>query len=298
MGLHPGPRAAGLALAIVGAIAFSGKAIIAKLAYRYGVDAITVVMLRMVFALPIFLAMGLWASRGRPPLNGRQWGGILFLGFTGYYLASVLDFAGLQYISASLERLILYLNPTMVLVLGWILHRRQVLRGQWVGMVASYLGVLVVFGHEVGLQGTHAAWGTALVFGSAVSYAFYLLYSGRMVNAVGSLRLVGWATTVACLLCIAQFALTRPLDSVAAIPVPVIGLSVVNAIVCTAVPVLLVMMAIERIGAAASAQAGMVGPLSTILLGAWLLGEPLTVWVGLGTVLVLAGIWIFGRARG
>ncbi len=298
MELRQGPRAAGLALAIVGAIAFSGKAIIAKLAYRYGVDAITVVMLRMVFALPIFLAMGLWASRGQPPLTPRQWGGIGFLGFTGYYLASVLDFAGLQYISASLERLILYLNPTMVLVLGWILHRRQVLRGQWVGMVASYLGVLVVFGHEVGLQGAHAAWGTALVFGSAVSYAFYLLYSGRMVNAVGSLRLVGWATSVACLLCIAQFALTRPLAGVVDIPMPVIGLSVLNATLCTAVPVLLVMMAIERIGAAASAQAGMVGPLSTILLGAWLLGEPLTVWVGLGTVLVLAGIWIFGRARG
>ncbi len=298
MELRQGPRAAGLALAIVGAIAFSGKAIIAKLAYRYGVDAITVVMLRMVFALPIFLAMGLLASRGQPPLTPRQWGGIGFLGFTGYYLASVLDFAGLQYISASLERLILYLNPTMVLVLGWILHRRQVLRGQWVGMVASYLGVLVVFGHEVGLQGAHAAWGTALVFGSAVSYAFYLLYSGRMVNAVGSLRLVGWATSVACLLCIAQFALTRPLAGVVDIPMPVIGLSVLNATLCTAVPVLLVMMAIERIGAAASAQAGMVGPLSTILLGAWLLGEPLTVWVGLGTVLVLAGIWIFGRARG
>ncbi len=297
MQLRQGSRAAGLALAIIGAIAFSGKAIIAKLAYRYGVDAITVVMLRMVFALPIFLAMGLWASRGQPPLTGRQWGGILFLGFTGYYLASVLDFVGLQYISASLERLILYLNPTMVLVLGWLLHRRQVLRGQWVGMAASYLGVLVVFGHEVGLQGTHAAWGTVLVFGSAVSYAFYLLYSGRMVNAVGSLRLVGWATTVACLLVIAQFALTRPLASVAAIPMPVIGLSIVNAIVCTAVPVLLVMMAIERIGAAASAQVGMIGPLSTILLGAWLLDEPLTLWVGLGTVLVLSGIWIFSRAR-
>ncbi len=297
MELRQGPRAAGLALAIVGAIAFSGKAIIAKLAYRYGVDAITVVMLRMVFALPIFLAMGLWASRGQPPLTPRQWGGIGFLGFTGYYLASVLDFVGLQYISASLERLILYLNPTMVLVLGWLLHRRQVLRGQWVGMAASYLGVLVVFGHEVGLQGTHAAWGTVLVFGSAVSYAFYLLYSGRMVNAVGSLRLVGWATTVACLLVITQFALTRPLAGVAAIPMPVIGLSVVNAIVCTAVPVLLVMMAIERIGAAASAQVGMIGPLSTILLGAWLLDEPLTLWVGLGTVLVLSGIWIFSRAR-
>ncbi len=297
MGATGSARAAGLALAVAGAIAFSGKAIIVKLGYRHGADAVTLLMLRMLFSLPIFLAMAWWASRGKARLTGRQWGGVVFLGATGYYLSSFLDFAGLQYVSASLERLILYLNPTLVLVLGAVLHQRRVLRGQALGMALSYAGVLVVFGHEVGLQGAHATLGSALVLASAVTYAIYLVYSGQMVQAMGSLRLVGLATSVACGLVLLQFVLLRPVDLVWTLAPEVIWLSVLNAVMCTAVPVVLVMMAIERIGSAAAAQAGMVGPMSTILLGAWLLDEPLTLWVAAGTALVLAGIWLFGRAR-
>src|SRR5512146_1861205 len=115
----------GLALATVGAIAFSGKAIIVKLAYRYGVDAVTLIMLRMLFALPLFVALAWWAGRGKPALTARDWKVVAGLGFCGYYLARFLDFAGLQYISASFERLILYLNPTMVMLLGWALYRRS-----------------------------------------------------------------------------------------------------------------------------------------------------------------------------
>ena len=115
----------GLLLAITGAIAFSGKAIIVKLAYRYGVDAVTLIMLRMLFALPIFAAMAWWAGRGKAPLSRRDWLGVIGLGFSGYYLSSFLDFAGLQYISASLERLILYLNPTFVMLLAWLLYRKR-----------------------------------------------------------------------------------------------------------------------------------------------------------------------------
>jgi len=135
-----------------------------------------------------------------------------------------------------------------------------------------------------------------LVFLSAVSYAVYLVYSGEMVRRVGSLRLVGLATTVACVCCIAQFVALRPLSAALVAP-EVLGLSVLNAVLCTAVPVLLVMMAIERIGAGAAAQAGMIGPLSTILMGVWLLGEPFTLWVAAGTALVVAGIFVFTRMR-
>ena len=295
-GNAPG-RAAGLVLAVVGAVVFSGKAIIAKLAYRYGVDPITLVMLRMLFALPVFLVMAWWASRGQVPLTLRQWGGVLFLGISGYYLASTLDFLGLLYISASLERLILYLNPTLVVILGWLLHRKRISPRHWLAMATSYAGVLMVFGHEVGAQSAHALLGAALVFGSAVSYAFYLLYSGRLVQALGSLRLVGLASSVACLLCIFQFLLLRPLEAGWQVAPEVLWLSLVNASVCTVVPILLVMLAIERIGAGATAQAGMIGPMSTLVMGAWLLGESLTVWVALGTALVLSGIWMFSRAR-
>jgi len=279
---------------MVGAIAFSGKAIIVKLAYRHGVDPVTLIMLRMLFALPIFLIMAWWASRGKPPLTRKDWLGVVGLGFTGYYLSSFLDFAGLQYISASLERLILYLNPTLVLLLSLLFYRKRISWRQMVGMAISYAGVVLVFGHEITAQGSHAAWGALLVFSSATAYALYLVYSGEIVRRLGSLRLVGLASTVACLCCILQFVLLRPLTLEHVAP-EVMWLSLINATVCTVAPVLMVMMAIERIGASMTAQTGMVGPISTILMGVLILGEPFTVWVAAGTVLVLAGIYVFTR---
>ncbi len=287
----------GLLLAMAGSIAFSGKAIIVKLAYRHGVDAVTVIMFRMLFALPLFLALAWWSGRYKPPLTRRDWRMVAALGFSGYYLASFLDFAGLQYISASLERLILYLNPTIVLLLGVFVFHRRVKASQLVAMAVSYGGVLLVFGHEVTSQGPHAVLGALLVFGSAVSYAVYLAYSGEEVKRLGALRLTGLATTVACVLCIGQFLVLRPLASAVVVP-EVIWLSVLNATLCTFAPVLMVMLAIERIGATLTAQTGMVGPVSTILMGVLILGEPFTAWIAAGTLLVLAGIWLLSRARG
>jgi drug/metabolite transporter (DMT)-like permease len=288
--------AIGLMLAMAGSIAFSGKAIIVKLAYRHGVDAVTLIMYRMLFALPLFVGMAWWASRGKPALSRRDWLGVLGLGFSGYYLASFLDFWGLQYISASLERLILYLNPTLVLVLGWLLFGRRINHLQGVAMAVSYAGVLLVFGHEVRFDGSATLVGGALVFGSAVSYAIYLVYSGEMVKRLGSLRLVGLATTVACLLCIGQFVVLRPFSAALVAP-EVVWLSVLNAVACTAAPVLMVMMAIERIGSGLAAQTGMIGPMSTIAMGVWLLDEPFNAWIIAGTVLVVAGVLVVTRQK-
>ena len=293
--------ASGLLLAMLGAVAFSGKAIIVKLAYRYGVDAVTLLMLRMVFALPLFLLIAWWASRPKadgtavPALTTKDKWGVVGLGVTGYYLASYFDFVGLQFITASLERLILYLNPTVVLLLGWLLLKRRIGARQAVGMAISYCGVLLVFGHEVTLQGADVALGTGLVFLSAVSYALYLFYSGEMVQRLGSLRLVGLATPVACLLCVLQFVVLRPLDAAWSVAPQVLGLSVLNAVACTVVPVLLVMLAIERIGSALAAQVGMVGPMSTLVMGVVILDEPFTVWLVAGTVLVFIGVFVCSR---
>jgi drug/metabolite transporter (DMT)-like permease len=296
MATAPAALLPGLLLAAGGAIAFSGKAIIVKLAYRHGVDAVTLIMYRMLFALPLFLLLAWWAGRGRPALARRDWSVVVGLGFSGYYLASFLDFLGLQYISASLERLILYLNPTLVLLLGAWLFRRRITRGQLGALALSYLGVGLVFGHELGFEGPQAALGAALVFASAISYAVYLLYSGEEVRRLGALRLTGLATTVACVLCIVQFLLLRPLAAAAVAP-EVIWLSVLNALLCTFAPVLMVMLAIERIGATLTAQTGMIGPLSTVVLGVWLLGEPMNAWIVAGTALVLVGIGVLARAQ-
>jgi drug/metabolite transporter (DMT)-like permease len=286
----------GLLLATAGAIAFSGKAILAKLMYRHGVDAVQVIFWRMLLALPLFLALAWWAGRGKPPFAARDWRAVIGLGFCGYYLASLLDFMGLQYISAGLERLILYLNPTLVLLLSVLLLGKRMAPRQGIAMALGYAGVAVVFGQELHFEGAHVALGAALVFGSAVSYAVYLVYSGELVHRLGALRLTGAASSVACVLAIAQLLLLRG-PGAALVPEPVLWLSLLNATLCTFAPVLMVMMAIERIGSTLAAQAGMVGPLSTVLLGVWLLGEPFTAWVVAGTVLVLAGVGLLAKWR-
>jgi drug/metabolite transporter (DMT)-like permease len=296
----PSPHlATGLLLAGAGSIAFSGKAIIVKLAYRYGVDAVTLIMYRMLFALPLFIALAWWATarqgRGaRVPLTGRDALGVLGLGVTGYYLASFLDFWGLEYISASLERLILYLNPTLVLLLGWVIYKRRITGLQALAMFVSYAGVLLVFGHEADFAGPNAALGAVLVFASAASYAIYLVYSGELVKRLGSMRLVGLATSVACVLCLLQFVLLRPMSAAVVAP-EVIWLSLLNATLCTFAPVIMVMMAIERIGAGLAAQTGMIGPMSTIAMGVLILDEPFNRWIVAGTVLVVAGVFLVTR---
>jgi drug/metabolite transporter (DMT)-like permease len=284
----------GLLLAVLGAIGFSGKAIIVKLAYRHGVDAITLLMWRMLLALPFFLAMAWWAGRGKPALTRRDWRDIGVLGFTGYYLASYLDFAGLAYITASLERLILYLNPTLVLLISVVFFKHRLQARQVIALGISYAGVVAVFAHELSFQGADTALGAALVFASAVSYAVYLSLSGKVVQRLGSLRLAGLASTVACVLCIAQFALLKPL-STAAVPEPVLWLSLLNATACTVAPVLMVMLAIARIGAPLSSQVGMVGPMSTLIMGVLILGEPMNAWIAVGTGLVLGGVFVVSR---
>jgi drug/metabolite transporter (DMT)-like permease len=286
----------GLALAMAGSIAFSGKAIIVKLAYRYGVDAVTLIAYRMLFALPLFALLAWWAGRGRARLTRRDWAMVTALGFSGYYLASFLDFAGLAYITASLERLILYLNPTLVLAIGAVVYKRKVNGRQLAALTVSYCGLLIVFVHEVSFHGTNTWLGTGLVFASAVSYAIYLVASGEEVKRIGALRLTGLASVVACIFCIAQFMVLRPMSALAVAP-QVLWLSVLNATLCTFAPVLMVMMAIERVGASVAAQTGMIGPLSTILMGIVILGEPLTGWIVAGTLLVLTGIWLLAKWR-
>jgi drug/metabolite transporter (DMT)-like permease len=286
----------GIALATAGAVAFSGKAILAKLMYRHGVDAVQVLFWRMLLALPLFLVLAWWAGRGKPALTRRDWAAVVGLGFCGYYLASMLDFLGLQYISAGLERLILYLNPTVVLLISVLWLGARVSGRQVLAIALSYGGVLVVFGHELQFQGENVVLGAALVFGSVLAYAVYLAASGEVVKRLGALRLTGLATSVACAFAITQlFVLRAP--SAALVPEPVIWLSLLNAVVTTFAPVLMVMMAIERIGAPLAAQCGMVGPMSTIVLGTLVLGEPFNSWVLAGTVLVLSGVWLLAKWR-
>src|SRR5471030_593387 len=279
----PGARAAymgGLSLAIAGAVLFSTKAILAKLLYRYHIDAVTLIAFRMLFSLPVFAAVAIWQMRiGAPLSNADRWR-LLGLGLIGYYLSSFLDFLGLQYITVGLERLLLFLTPTFVLLMTTVFLKRHISRQQWLALFISY--------------GGNVPLGSLLVLGSASAYAVYLLFTGEMVRRLGSLRLVSYAMCVSSVACIGQFFFLRPAAGLIQ-PMPVYWLSLANGVFCTVMPVFMTMTAVQRIGAGVASQAGMIGPVSTLFLGALILGEPVTAWQLAGTALVLAGIYMLSK---
>lgn len=293
------PRIAlgGIGLAAVGAIAASGKAIIVKLGLRHGVDPTTLLALRMAMAFPLFALVAWWSSRGRAPLAWADRARIAWLGFTGYYLSSWLDFQGLQYISVTLERLILYLNPTLVLLINVLLARQRPGRWQGLALGISYLGVLVAFGHDLQREGGQIVLGSLLVLGSALSYALYLFGSGQLVARIGAVRLTAQASCVACVLVLLHFGSTHPWSALAQAPPAVQGLSLLNATLCTLLPVFAIMLAVKRIGSSLAAQVGMLGPVSTIVMSLWLLEEPMGPAQVSGTVLVLLGVLLVTRLK-
>jgi drug/metabolite transporter (DMT)-like permease len=290
---------AGVAFSALGAIAFSGKAIIVKLAFRHGADAITLIALRMTIALPFFAIMAWYAAtrRGVIPLSKADRRRVVVIGFLGYYLASYLDFLGLEYVSASLERLILYLNPTLVLLIGLLFLGRRTNARQVAALLLGYAGMVLVFLHDFHVGGNSIALGSLLVLASALAYAMYLVGSGELVKRLGALRLTAYASCVASLFCMLQFALTRPLASLAAVPMPVYGLSLINATLCTVLPVFFVMLGISRLGASVASQIGMIGPVSTIVAADLLLDERMGPTQIAGTVLVMLGVFIVSQGR-
>ena len=277
---------------MIGAILFSAKAIIAKLMYRHGVDAMMVMALRMIMSVPFFFLIGWWQARKLSPLSWPDRGRIVILGIIGYYLSSYLDFLGLQYITAALERLILYLTPSFVLLLSVIFLKHSISRRQLVALAIAYAGILLVFSHDLEIAGSNVWLGSVLVTASAIFYAIYLIASGAAVKRIGALRLVAYAMCVSTVPSVLQFLLLRPAEMLFTQPWPVYWLSLLNAVMCTVLPVSMTMIAVARIGAPLASQAGLIGPVSTLLLGFWLLGEPITAWQLAGGVLVMVGMYL------
>ena len=294
--LHRRQHLFGLGLAIVGAILFSAKAILAKLIYRYQVDAVTVIALRMLFTVPLMAVIALWQAYRHPPLSsGDRWR-LVALGLVGYYLSSFLDFLGLQYISAGLERLILFLTPSFVLFIHAFFMKKPIVAKQWWSLAVAYLGIVLVFIHDLGFNGTQVIFGSALVLGSAIAYATYLIQSGEMVQRLGSIRLVSYAMCVSSVASLLQFFILKPAEQIIQ-PQVVMGLSMLNAIFCTVLPVFLTMFAVKRVGAAVASQAGMIGPVSTLVLGAFFLQEHITLWQTAGSSLVIFGMYLLSKLK-
>ncbi len=293
---HP---ALGWWMAFAGAFGFSFKAVLVKLAYRYGVDAETILALRMGFALPFFLLLG-WAAEQRAAhrLSVRQWGILFVLGFLGYYGSSYLDFLGLRYISAGLERMILFCYPTLVVLMSAAFLGTRLDRRTLASLVVCYAGLALALVHDLGQNpgSAHDVWlGGGLVFASAVAYALYLLGTGQVVAQIGASRLSAWATTFACLLVLGQFAAMRPLPSLWQQPAPVLWLGLAMALVSTVAPVWLVSEAIRRLGSGPVSMSATLGPVLTLLLSAWLLDESLSLTQLAGCGLVIAGVVMMSR---
>jgi len=295
-----GPRWVGPACAVLGVLGFSFKAILIKLAYAWHpIDAITLLALRMLFSAPFFVAMAWWAGRRpeAPRIARRDWLLLAWLGFIGYYLASLLDFMGLVHITASLERLVLYLYPTMVVLLSALMRGRPITRRAVVALLVSYVGIAFVFAHDVGLGGDRAATltGGALVFGSALAYALYLVDAGAVIARLGSLRFIAWAMLVSCVFVLAHFALTNDL-AVLRQPPSIYALSLAMAVFSTVLPTWLIAESIRRLGANTASLIGSLGPVFTIGLGALILGEAVQATQLVGAALVLGGVMLVTMA--
>jgi drug/metabolite transporter (DMT)-like permease len=282
----------GLGYAAMATMLFSGKAVLIKLAFRQGADPISLLALRMIFALPFFVLAAWWVDRkGRPPMSRREWGAIVLMGLLGYYLGSYLDFLALQYITAGFARVIQYLNPTLVLMLSILVLRKRIVGRQWIALVVAYVGVLLVFWHDLRFSGGDVPLGALLAFCSTAVYAIYLVMGGEMVRKLGSIRLTAYASIVACTACIVQALIVDP-QGIVSQPSSVVVISLVNGTFCTVAPVFLIMMSVERVGAGATSQMNVIGPIVTIALAAVVLGEPVAGMQLLGTAVVMAGVFI------
>ena len=295
-----GPRLAGVALVVFSAIAFSAKAVIIKLAYRHGVDAVTLLALRMAMSAPFFVAIAWWASRGEgaAPLAPADWRAVVFLGIVGYYLASLFDFLGLQYITAALERLVLYLYPTFVVLISAAMYGRRITGRDVAALAVSYAGIALVFANDLATRQENVLLGAFWVSLSALAYAIYLIGNGRMVRKMGSVRFASLASVVSCAAVLAHFFVVRDAGLLWSQPGPVYWLTLLMAIVSTVLPVILMSVGIRLVGSSHASMLGTVGPVATIFLGFAFLGEPITTIQLAGAALVLAGVVAISRAPG
>jgi drug/metabolite transporter (DMT)-like permease len=292
----------GIVICLFGAVCFSTKAIFVKLAYRdTSVDAVALLALRMIFSLPFFI-ISAWIASSKSDnvrFTTRQWINVALIGCLGYYISSLLDFLGLQYVSAGMERLVLFIYPTLVLLISALIFREKIKRLQWIAVAVTYAGLLLAFFGEAELSGPRNAdfyLGAALIFACAITYAMYIVGSGRMIPSVGAAKFNSYAMSFACLAVLLHFFFTSH-GSLLNLPTQVYVYSAFMALLSTVIPSYLVTEGIKRIGSDNAAIVGSVGPVSTIIQANIFLQEPVLAAQVAGTALILVGVLIIGRSK-
>jgi drug/metabolite transporter (DMT)-like permease len=286
------PEWIGITFALLSAVLFSAKAILAKLAYRTGVPPSMVIGLRMAFSLPVYVVLS-WVGSRRAPTRPtrRQLAQVATLSLAGYYVATYLDFVGLTLISAGLERVILFLHPAIVVLIASRLHARPIARREVLAMLLGYAGIALVFSSELhGVHGAHAMAGALVVLVSSIAYAAYLAFSESVAKSLGTTRFTGLTMTLACVVGVAQSVVSFSGDA-HALPRDAIWLCAGIAAFATVIPTWLLNEAIQRLGAGRASLLGMSGPVVTMVLEAVVLGEPASSLDLLGTACAMAGVF-------
>ena len=285
--------AIGSIMVLVSAVAFSSKAILVKLAYAYPVDAATLIALRMLFSIPFFAGLIFWVrSQGNyTPLSRKHLAEIIVLGVIGGYGSMWLNFAGLEYVTAGLERVILFLYPTMVVLISAAMLGRGISKRELLALVLSYAGVILVVWHDVDIaHSTKTLLGAGLVFASALTYAAYLVWSGEIIARIGAPLFTAYMMLFASVASAAHFATTEHIDTMLHLPGEVYWLSFLMAALATVLPSILMNLGIQHLGSSKAALLSSVGPVSTIFLAYLFLNEQIGWLQFVGTLLVLTGV--------
>jgi drug/metabolite transporter (DMT)-like permease len=288
-----------VALAIVGTLVFSFRPILVKLVYvTYPVSPVTLLFLRMTISLPFFLVVAWWLRRSEPRLTARDWAAVATLGFIGYYAASFLDFIGLQYVGAGIGRLILYLYPTLVLLISFLFLHRRPTRRQLGALVITYAGVALILSSQAhgGTEGRLFMLGALFVFASSLFYATYLVAGGEMVKRIGSMRFTAYSMAVATLPAVVQFFALEPLSALE-LPSKVWLYVILLATFTTVLPLFIQAEALKRIGATEFALIGALGPVSVAITSALGLDEPFTAVQAIGGALIIFGVLLVSLKR-
>ncbi len=267
------------------------------MAYTYGVDHLTLLLFRMIFALPFYVLIVLFTkSQPSQKIQLKDYLWLVLFGFLGYYLASLFDFKGLQFIKAGLERIILFIYPTIVVLLSWVFFKKRLSRNQLLAILITYLGVIITFWDEIGISGDDIYWGGLLIFLSAFTYAAYLVGSGWLIPKFGVLRFTSYAMMVSTLCIIIHYAAVSDFE-LFDYPEEVYYLGLAMAIFSTLLPSFLVSAAIQRLGASTFSVFGSLGPISTIILAFFFLDERITYLQIFGMFVVIAGVTLVSSRK-
>ena len=290
-------NASSIFIAIAGVVLFSTKAVMVKMAYEFDVSSLHLLLFRMVFSLPFYIVLSFYfKSKISSEIKKRDYTWLFVFGFLGYYLAAYFDFLGLQYIKAGLERIILFVYPTLVLLISRLFLKTKITSKQVIAILITYLGVLVSFWGELNLEGEYLILGGSLIFLSALTYASYLVGSGWLIPKFGVIMFTSYAMMVSTVCVITHYLITDR-GNLFNYPYQVYVLGLLMSIISTLIPSLLVSLAIKRIGANKFSIIGSVGPISTNMLAYLFLDERLSIIQIFGAIIVILGVVFISKSK-